>query len=170
MFLSANDLLEPMFRDGTLRAPAAAVNDALQRIKLVVIGNAMGRKNTDHGASDCTGWGLTPRCRLIIPADISNGIFEAGNSDALLPYLDLGLTLADVLDPWGMRYRYQPNATAINDASGGGIASGSPAASTIALRIYSQGPNRTDDAGAGDDISISVTVGEVRAYMSSLLP
>lgn len=167
MFLTANDLLEPLFRDGSLRAPAAAANDALQRIKLAVIGYAMGNLNT-HGNSNCTSSPATPKCRLIIPADISNGTFEAGNSNGLLPYLDLGLTQAEALDPWGMRYRYQPNATAISTGSGGGIGSNSPSAGTVAMTIFSQGPNRAD--GGGDDISISVSVAEIRGHLSSLLP
>jgi len=168
MLLTANDLLEPLFRDGTLRAPVAAANDSLQKIKLAVIGHAMGNLNTNYGSSTCTGWGSTPRCRVIIPADISNGQFEAGNADGLLPYLDLGLTQAEALDPWGMRYRYVPNANAINNGWGGGVASGTPSATTVALTIFSQGPNRAD--GGGDDISIAVTVNEVRAYLGSLLP
>ena len=36
------DLLEPLFRDGSLRAPAAVVTDSLQRIKQALIGQAMG--------------------------------------------------------------------------------------------------------------------------------
>jgi prepilin-type N-terminal cleavage/methylation domain-containing protein len=167
MFLTANDLLEPLFRDGSLRAPASSANDALQRIKMALIGQAMGNLS-NYGGSGCSSWGSTPRCRLVIPADIANGTSEAGNTDGLLPYLELGLTQAEALDPWGMRYRYQPDSTAISTGSGGGIASGSPSASTVAMTIFSQGPNRAD--GGGDDISITVTVAELRAHMGSLLP
>jgi prepilin-type N-terminal cleavage/methylation domain-containing protein len=167
MSLTANDLLEPLFRDGSLRAPAAAANDSLQRIKLAVIGHAMGNPNS-HGDSNCTSPAATPKCRLVIPADTADGTFEAGNTNGLLPYLDLGLTQAEALDPWGMRYRYQLNATVISTGAGGGIGSNSPAASTVAMTIFSQGPDRAD--GGGDDISITVTVAELRAHMGSLLP
>jgi prepilin-type N-terminal cleavage/methylation domain-containing protein len=168
MFLTANDLLEPLFRDGTMRAPSAAANEALQKIKLALIGHAMGNLNTNYGDSSCTGWGSTPRCRVIISADISNGSADAGNTDGLLPYNDLGITQAEAIDPWGMRYRYQPNANVINNGWGGGIASGTPSATTVAMTIFSQGPNRAD--GGGDDISIAITVNEVRAQLGSLVP
>lgn len=169
LFLSANDLLEPLFRDGSLRAPAAVTNDALQKIKVTVIGHAMGFLS-GHGGSTCTNAAASVKCRLIVSADISNGISEAGNNDALLPYIDLGMPLAEAMDPWGMRYRYKPNTAVITNGWGYGIGSGAPSANTLAMQIYSQGPNRTDDGGLGDDISISVAVGEVRGYMATLLP
>lgn len=169
LFLSANDLLEPLFRDGSLRAPASVTNDALQKIKITVIGHAMGFLS-GHGGSTCTNAAATVKCRLIVSADISNGIAEAGNNDALLPYVDLGMSLAEAMDPWGMRYRYKPNTAVITNAWGYGIGSGAPSANTLAMQIYSQGPNRTDDGGFGDDISISIAVGEVRGYMATLLP
>jgi prepilin-type N-terminal cleavage/methylation domain-containing protein len=169
LFLSANDLLEPLFRDGSLRAPAAVTNDALQKIKMTVIGHAMGFLS-GHGGSTCTNSSATVKCRLIVSADISNGSSEAGNNDALLPYVDLGMSLSEAMDPWGMRYRYKPNTAVITNGWGYGIGSGAPSANTLAMQIYSQGPNRTDDGGVGDDISVSVAVGEVRGYMATLLP
>jgi prepilin-type N-terminal cleavage/methylation domain-containing protein len=169
LFLSANDLLEPLFRDGSLRAPASVTNDALQKVKLTVIGHAMGFLS-GHGGSTCTNASATVKCRLIVSADISNGVSEAGNNDALLPYVDLGMSLSEAMDPWGMRYRYKPNTAVITNGWGYGIGSGAPSANTLAMQIYSQGPNRTDDGGVGDDISVSVAVGEVRGYMATLLP
>ncbi len=167
MFLSASDLFDPLYRDGSLKAPAAAVNDAFQRIKLALIGQAMGNLS-GYGNSPCDGWGATPRCRVIISADISNGWTDPGNTDGVVPYFDLGLTLAEALDPWGMRYRYQPNGIVISNGWGGGISSASPAANTVALTLFSRGPNRAD--GGGDDLTITVTVAEIRGYMSTLLP
>jgi prepilin-type N-terminal cleavage/methylation domain-containing protein len=169
LFLSANDLLEPLFRDGSLRAPAAVTNDALQKIKITVIGHAMGFLS-GHGGSTCTNSSATVKCRLIVSADMGNGSAEAGNNDALLPYVDLGMSLSEAMDPWGMRYRYKPNTAVITNGWGYGIGSGAPSANTLAMQIYSQGPNRTDDGGVGDDISVSVAVGEVRGYMATLLP
>jgi hypothetical protein len=101
---------------------------------------------------------------------MGNGSAEAGNNDALLPYVDLGMSLSEAMDPWGMRYRYKPNTAVITNGWGYGIGSGAPSANTLAMQIYSQGPNRTDDGGVGDDISVSVAVGEVRGYMATLLP
>jgi hypothetical protein len=92
------------------------------------------------------------------------------NIDGTVPYLDLGLTLPEALDPWGMRYRYAlPNAQVINTSDG--ISSSSPAASTIAFTITSWGPDRgTGGALSADDVSLSVSVGETRSFMVGLLP
>jgi prepilin-type N-terminal cleavage/methylation domain-containing protein len=172
LVLGASDLLEPLFRDGTLRAPPALVNDALQRIKLALIGQAMGYTST-YGGSSCTNSSASVKCRVIMSADSSDGwgSNEIGTADGLVPYKDLGLSLNETLDPWGLRYRYKPNSSVIQPGSwGNGIGSAAPAASTVAMQIYSQGPNRTDDGGGGDDMSISVAVGEVRGYMGTLLP
>ena len=88
----------------------------------------------------------------------------------MLPYVNLGIPPAEALDPWGLRYRYKPNTAVITNGWGYGLGSGYPSASTIAMQIYSQGPNRTDDGGLGDDIAISVSVAEVRGYMANVLP
>jgi hypothetical protein len=88
----------------------------------------------------------------------------------VLPYITLGIPTAEALDPWGMRYRYKPNYLVIVNSPSYGISSAAPAANTVAMQIYSTGPNRTDDGGVGDDILISVSVGEVRGYMGTLLP
>jgi prepilin-type N-terminal cleavage/methylation domain-containing protein len=172
LILTAGDLLEPLFRDGSLRAPAAVVNDSLQRIKLAVIGQSMGYSSS-YGGSSCTSGASSPKCRVIMSADDTDGFGsnEIGNNDDHVPYKDIGISLSEALDPWGLRYRYKPNSLVIQPSTSGyGIGSASPTASTVAMQIYSQGPNRTDDVGLGDDISISVSVGEVRGYMANVLP
>lgn len=170
LILTAGDLLEPLFREGSLRSPAALANDTLQKIKLAVIGHAMGFLS-NYGESDCTSTAPPKaKCRMVVSADTADGGAEMGNSDGLMPFINIGIPLTEALDPWGMRYRYKPNLAVITNASGYGISSMLPAANTIAIHIYSQGPNRTDDGGLGDDIAISVSVSEVRGYMANLLP
>jgi prepilin-type N-terminal cleavage/methylation domain-containing protein len=169
LVLTASDLLESLFRDGSLRAPASVANDALQKFKLAVIGHAMGWNST-YGGSSCTG-ASTPKCRRLSTADTSDGLADgADNDNGVLPYITLGIPTAEALDPWGMRYRYKPNYLVIVNSPSYGISSAAPAANTVAMQIYSTGPNRTDDGGVGDDILISVSVGEVRGYMGTLLP
>jgi hypothetical protein len=102
---------------------------------------------------------------LVISADVSNGTQDPGNDDGLFPYADFALTLSEGLDPWGMRYRYVPNSTVINF----GVSSTNPSGSTVALRLYSLGPNRTDDGATGDDIVLTVTVAELRGQMNAAL-
>jgi prepilin-type N-terminal cleavage/methylation domain-containing protein len=170
MYLTASDLLDPLFRDGSLRAPQAAVQDLLQKQKQLLIGYSMGYNNPGYGGSGCTNWGSNPRCKVILAADTSDGYVDGGNgnSNGLVPYLDLGLSASDALDPWGMRLRYVLNTTVIYTDWGGGISSSYPSASTVAMTITSRGPDRAD--GGGDDISLPVTVGEIRPYMIGLLP
>jgi prepilin-type N-terminal cleavage/methylation domain-containing protein len=171
LILTANDLLEPLFRDGSLRAPAAVVNDSLQRIKLALIGQAMGYLSS-YGGSNCSNPGSN-KCRVIMSADVADGYGsnDIGNNDGLIPYKDIGLSLSEALDPWGMRYGYKPNSLVIQPSTDGyGIGSASPAGNTIAMQIFSAGPNRTGEGGSGDDISISVSVSEVRGYLGHVLP
>lgn len=169
MFLTADDLLSPLYKDGTLKPAVAAVNDSFTKFKLALVGYAMGSSSI-YGNSTCNGLGATPKCRLLPYADVTggNGWQNAGTTAADLPYLDLGLTLADGTDPWGVRYRMTVNATVASTAIGGGISSASPAAATTAITLTSNGPDRA--AGSADDISLAVSVAEIRGYMSSLLP
>ena len=170
LVLTANDLLEPLFRDGTLKAPTATATEFLQRMKVAIVGHAMGYTSS-YGASGCTDASAATKCRYLISADVSNGLTDPGNNDGLFPYGDFALTLGEGLDPWGMRYRYLPNSAVIFSGSPGfGLSSTNPSGSTVALRLYSLGPNRTDDGGTGDDIVLSVTVAEIRGQMGALLP
>jgi len=170
LFLTAADLLDPLFRDGTLKSPQAAVQELLQKQKQLLIGYSMGYPNPSYGGTGCTDWGLNPRCRVILAADTADGYVDGGNSNAngLVPYLTLGLTLSNAIDPWGSRLRYTLDTTVIYTDWGGGISSSYPAGNTIAMTITSRGPDRAD--GGGDDISLQVTVAEIRAFMIGLLP
>lgn len=169
MYLTPDDLLGPLFRDGTLKPPAAQLQEAFQKIKLALTGHAMGYSSL-YGGTSCTNSASTPKCRIIISAD-PDGLtgFTAPNTPiGYPPYNDLGLTLADTTDPWGTRIVYVLDPTVTSTSSGGGISSASPSASLPAYRLTSYGPNRA--LGGGDDISLSVSVAELRASMSSLLP
>ena len=171
MFLTASDLLDPLFRDGSLKSPQAAANEQLQKIKQVVIGYTMGL-NSSNGSTTCSGSGATPKCRLVPSADSTDGMVDNGSNfngdlnDGRIPYLTLGMTFADGLDPWGMRYRYTLNSTVTNINAG--ISSSTPTGGTSAFTIFSRGPDRAD--GGGDDISVSVTVSEIRTYLVGLVP
>jgi hypothetical protein len=43
-----------------------------------------------------------------------------------------------------------------------------PSGGIVAMTIFSRGPDRAD--GGGDDISVSVSVAEIRTYLVGLLP
>jgi prepilin-type N-terminal cleavage/methylation domain-containing protein len=179
MFLTAADLLDPLIRDGTIKpANPATVQELLQKQKQVLIGYSIGYQS-NWGGPDCntcrhTACGApvtsTPRCRVVLAADTSDGYVDAGNTNAngLVPYLDLGLTLANAVDPWGQRLRYTLNTTVISTGSGGGFSNTSPTGNFVAMTLTSRGPDRAD--GGGDDSSLQVTVAEIRSFMVGLLP
>jgi prepilin-type N-terminal cleavage/methylation domain-containing protein len=169
-FLTPSDLLDPLFRDGSLKSPQSMVQEQLQKQKQLIIGYTMGYNSTNGGAM-CNGGGAPQKCKVVLAADgNSDGQVDAGNANTngLVPYLTLGMTLADALDPWGMRYRIILNSAA-TDVSGG-ISSMHPTSGggTVAMTVYSKGADRVD--GGGDDIALSVTVAEIRTYLVGLAP
>jgi len=169
-FLTASDLLDPLFRDGSLKSPQATVNEQLQKIKQLMIGYTMGF-NGNNGSPTCNGVGANPKCKIVPAADTTDGYIDVtspanNHLNGVVPYLTFGMTLSDALDPWGMRYRVILNSVATDLT--GGISSMQPSGGTVAITIFSKGPDRND--GGGDDISISVTVAEIRTYLVGLVP
>jgi prepilin-type N-terminal cleavage/methylation domain-containing protein len=178
MFLTAADLLDPMFRDGTMKpASPHTVHELLQKQKQLLIGYSMGYTNPSlYGGSNCNSSG-SPYCRVILAADTSDGWVDGGNSNAngLVPYLNLGLTLATAIDPWGQRLRYTiHNTSIISTGSGGGFSSTYPAGNFVAMTLTSLGPDRMlgtkTPSGTTDDISLQITMAELRGSMVGLLP
>lgn len=167
MFVTADDLLGPLFKDGTLKPPAAVVQEAFLKIKNAMVGYAMG-SNTSYGNSTCMSSSSSPKCRLLVAADTSNGWQDSGLTSGVVPYFDLGLTLSDATDPWGTKYAYSVPAALITNSSLYGISSSLPSASTIVITLTSYGPDRA--AGGGDDISVSYSAAEIRALLAGLIP
>ena len=168
LFITADDLLRPLFKDGSLLSPAAHVSAEMQKIKLALIGYAM---STPHskGDTDCSNNSGTLKCRNLPYADSdSNGSQNSGTTIGTVPYNDLGISAVDGTDPWGMIYRYTVDATAASTSNGSGISSAQPSNTTIPITLTSYGPNRA--SGGGDDITVTVSAAELRGYISQLLP
>jgi prepilin-type N-terminal cleavage/methylation domain-containing protein len=170
MFITAANLLDPLFRDGTLKETKVMLQELLDKQKKLLIGYAIGYTSS-YGGAGCNSVGSYPRCRVILAADTSDGYVDAGNSNAngLVPYLDLGLTLADAVDPWGQRLRYTlNNTTVISTGPGGGLSGSSPSGNFVVMTLMSRGPDLIE--GTADDISVPVTAAEIRSFMIGLLP
>ncbi len=167
LYITADELLRPLFKDGSLLSPAAHVNAEMQKIKSALIGYAMSTQSS-RGTSACDDSGSTPKCRNLPYADVIDGFQNVGTLSLLVPYNNLGLSLADVTDAWGVRYNYTVNTTAASTSSGGGISSTQPSASTIVITLTSYGPNRA--SGGGDDITVTVPASEIRGYLGSAIP
>lgn len=172
--LTQDDLLAPLFKDGSIKSPTGEVNDAFYKIKTALIGYALGNPSANGNAA-CNSGAAATKCRFFPTADTSNGMQEAGNYDLLLPYIDVSLNQTDAIDPWGKRYRYQICRN-LSDTTVGthGISSALPIACgagttyPTGLRIISEGPDRT--FGTTDDIAISVSIGELRGALSAAIP
>jgi len=136
-FLGADDLLGPLFKDGTLRPPASTVTDTFQRMRLAVIGYAMSHPSanvtTSGVGATCTTAGGPPYCRTIPgPAADLAGVATTSVTNTFLPWSTLGLTSADAVDPWGAPYLYAVGDTSFLTP---GFSASSPAASVNAVTL-----------------------------------
>jgi type II secretory pathway pseudopilin PulG len=178
LVLSADDLLGPLFKDGTLKSPAGQLADTFAKIENAIGGWAAGSVGyASYSNSSCTTSGGSPRCRVIPCVDYYNGDSFLNNcsTDGGVPYGNVGLSVGDVMDPWGRPIRYTIN-TGISIAGAGsggtgygvGIGSSSPAGGNTAYTLESFGPDR--NPGGGDDLTVTVTVTDLRAGLTGLLP
>ena len=198
MFLTADDLLGPLFRDGTLKPPLAQLADTFTTIKNAIGNYAVSTTSVSYGSSSCS-FGLSPKCLVIPFADYysGNGWLNANDTDGQVPWRDLGLGAGAyvdplgpyyyaiaplIVDPWGRPIRYWiDNTYFIAGSAGRGIGSAYPPGVTTAYTLTSFGPDRCPGLFTGapscntpiavsDDISISVTAGELQAGLKSAMP
>jgi type II secretory pathway pseudopilin PulG len=198
IYLTADDLLGPLFKDGTLKPPMAQLADTFATIENAIGNYAVSHTSSTYGGSSCTS-GASPKCLLIPYADYysGNGALNNGDLDGQAPWVDLGLgagAYADplgpyyypiaplIVDPWGRPIRYRvDNSYSIVDSAGRGIGSGYPPGFTAAYTLTSFGPDRCPGFSTGapscstattvsDDISVTVTVGDLQAGLKSAMP
>ena len=169
MFLKAEDLFGPLFKDGSLKPPAAQLGDTFQKIE-----NAIGRyaiaNAGSYGGSNCTSSFTTP-CRVLPYADFyyGDGNLNSGLNDGGFAWGSTGMAVADVWDPWGRPIRYTINTASLTSTgSGGGLSNSTPAGFNTAYTLQSFGPDRTP--GGGDDVSVTVTVNDLRNGLTGVLP
>lgn len=171
LYMTANDLVGPLYLDGSLQTPAAmtsTVSAEFQKIKTAAIGYAMSH-STGRGSTSCNWSGYTPYCRYLpYAASGTNGIATAGTTSGNVPYSDLGLVSSDAIGPWGNYYKYVVNSTAASSGWGGGISSAQPTSSSTAIQLTSAGPDKT--FGTSDDIVLNVSVAEIQGALASYLP
>jgi type II secretory pathway pseudopilin PulG len=172
MVLGADDLLAPLFKDGTLKSPAGQVADMFIKIENAITAYAVANGGS-YGNSSCTSSGSNPRCRVIPYVDAYNGttgVMVGGFYNGGVPWATIGLTRNDTWDPWGrpLRYTILANTLANGGSSGSGIGSNQPAGYTGAYSLTSFGPDRTQNTA--DDISTTVTVNDVRAGLTGTMP
>lgn len=169
MYLRADDLFGPLFKDGSLKTPAAQLADTFRKVEKAIGQFAIITPSTygTFGSSHCTDSGAISKCRLIPYADFYYGDGNYLNSplpDGGIPWANLpGLTLADTWDPWGRPIRFAIGAASLTTY---GIDSVVPAGSLTAYTLTSFGPDRT--SGTSDDVSMPVSVDELRNSLGVL--
>ena len=153
IYLTADDLLNPLYKDGSFKPPATVINEAFTKIKLQIAGYAMSTSSS-NGTGTCNAV-ASPRCRLIPWADSNNnGTANAGTNTGNVPWTPLGLTQADVTDPYGTLYTYTVNTTVATTTTG--FSSTGPAAITAATAALV--------LTASNGTTTTITVGELRGY------
>ena len=172
MFLTADDLLGPLFKDGSLKTPAAQLADTFQRIRNAIGQYAIANGGT-YGNSDCTNSFAGTKCRVVPYADFyyGDGFLNSGLYDGGFPWASVaGMAMGNVWDPWGRPIRYTIVRTSLADGASyqGGIGSTFPPGTLNAYTLSSFGPDRTP--GGGDDLSITVTVADLRTGLTGALP
>jgi type II secretory pathway pseudopilin PulG len=172
MFLTSDDLFGPLFKDGSLKPPAAQLSDTFQKLKNAVGQYAIVNGGT-YGGSSCTNSGASTKCRIIPYADYyyGDGSLNSGLNDGGFPWANIpGLVLADSWDPWGRPIRYTVVTTTLTNggSSGGGIGSAAPAGALTAYTLESFGPDRAP--GTADDVFATVTVTDLRNGLTGVLP
>jgi len=172
MFLTADDLFGPLFKDGSRKPPVAQLGDAFQKLKNAIGQYAIANGGT-YGGSSCTNSSTSPKCRILPYADYyyGDGFLNSGLNDGGFPWANItGLALADTVDPWGRPIRFTINTTTLTNggSSGGGIGSAAPAGALTAYTLQSFGPDRTP--ATADDVFATVTVTDLRNGLSGVLP
>ncbi len=172
MFLKAEDLLNPLFKDGSLKPPAAQLSDTFQKIRLAIGQYAIANAGS-YGNSNCTSSFSGQKCRVIPYADYyyGDGLYNSGLYDGGVPWQNLtGVVLSDAWDPWGRPIRYTINTTSLANggSSQGGVGSAWPSGALTAYTLQSFGPDRTP--GTADDIYKTYSVSDLQSLLSGALP
>jgi len=172
MFLKAEDLLNPLFKDGSLKPPAAQLSDTFQKIRLAVAQYAIANAGS-YGNSSCSSSSASSKCRVIPSADYyyGDGYNNSGLYDGGVPWASMsGMTLADTWDPWGRPIRFTINTTSLANGGSyqGGVGSAWPSGALTAYTLQSFGPDRTP--GTADDIYKTYSVSDLQGLLSGALP
>ncbi|HXZ52453.1 MAG TPA: type II secretion system protein [Burkholderiales bacterium] len=172
MFLKAEDLLNPLFKDGSLKPPAAQLSDQFQKMRLAIGQYAIANAGS-YGNSNCTSSFAGQKCRVIPYADYyyGDGLYNSGLYDGGFPWQNMtGMVLSDAWDPWGRPIRYTINTTSLANGgtSQGGVGSAWPSGASTAYTLQSFGPDRTP--GTADDIFKSYSVSDLQSLLSGVLP
>lgn len=198
MYLTADDLLGPLFKDGTLKPPMAQLADTFTTIENAIGNYAVSNRSGSYGGSSCTS-GASPKCLVIPFADYysGNGWLNTNDLDGQVPWRDLGLGAGAytdplgpfyypiaplIVDPWGRPIRYRIDDTYFIAGTGGrGIGSAYPPGVTTAYTLTSFGPNRCPGLYTGapscstpiavsDDVSVTITVTDLRNGLTGAMP
>jgi prepilin-type N-terminal cleavage/methylation domain-containing protein len=161
--ITSTDILNGLEKSG-VKPAAGAINEKFTSIRNAVLAFVAA------DVADPDGLGVRNRSHRLPAADNNADGFSDGTLlSGTVPYKTLGLTLAQVTDPWGNLIQYDAGSNAlVGNAplpSLIGIYSGTTPAFAPTFTVTSRGPNGI--SGDADDVAYSMSVGELRGILLS---
>jgi prepilin-type N-terminal cleavage/methylation domain-containing protein len=154
LFLTAADILAGLNNSGALQDYRAIVASNMNVIRNAIVANVTRVGNFLCVAGTCAG---TVNCSGGTPCETTQFTYTLPAAGGIAPNTmpAVGLPVTVVNDPWGNPMQYAITTSPITPAS---------ALNLTAFTLTSWGPDGT--AGNGDDISVTVSVGEFQTIVS----
>lgn len=174
VWLTPSDLFSNLKNTSVVTTTSGIVNEKITNIKNILIGyvasdatDPPGARTVRHGlpyAARAPGaCGGTPP---------NNGISVNNCLSGNVPWSPLGITPASATDPWGNTLRYESvDATLAANTAVSGLCTFTPAGNNTAFLLRSlgsDGATAPPAAAANDDITLTVTVNQLRAILGAL--
>lgn len=166
MWLSPNDLLAGLRKEGTVQSSTALVNEKFTAIRHALLAYATA------DTADPDGAGARVRGRRLPYADrmngtcggtLNNGIADNACRVGNIPWSTLNLAQATITDPWGNFIRYTLVNPPVMVTSG--MSQTTPAGNATAYTLNASGADGV--LSTADDVTFSMTVAELRGALLS---
>ena len=166
MWLTPNDLLAGLRKEGTVQSSTALVNEKFTAIRHAILAY------TTADTADPDGGGPRVRGRRLPYADRMNGTCGGTQNDGTadnacrvgnIPWTTLNIAVATITDPWGNFIRY----TLVNPpvVVTSGLSQTTPAGNATAYTLNASGADGA--LGTADDVTFTMTVAELRGALLS---
>jgi len=166
-WLTPNDLLDSLRKNGTVESTSGAVNERFQAIRNALIAYVAADSADPDGAGARTRWRRLPYAdRSSAPAcagTLNNGQADNNCLVGNVPWTTIGLAQNSVTDPWGNVIRYTVAAALATSTAVSGLTASVPAAATAAITLAAAGADGA--LGTADDVTMTINVGELRGVL-----
>lgn len=178
MYVSADDLLGPLVKEGSIKWANVQVEEDLLKIKNAIFGYIVATSSNRSGAA-CTSSSASLNCKRLPYSNTNpctNGTVSSGQHIGCVPdvSLNLGTAAARLKDPWGYYYQYtlgNPDLGANGNDNGIGSDNLACATSGTAYTLSSYGSDgMLGGSGGAADYIVTVSCAELRGTLGSKLP